>query len=134
MKRNMVNYHSHKYYSNSTIADSPASYEEYIARATELGQTVVTSVEHGFQGNYYKLYETIENHNKELQKRRNEGEDNVPKDIKFVFGAEVYWVKDRHTNDRSNCHMIILAKNDKGRKAINLMLSKANEDGFFGGN
>ena len=33
MNKKMVNYHSHKYYTNAmTIADSPASYEEYIDR------------------------------------------------------------------------------------------------------
>ena len=31
MNKKMANYHSHKYYTNAmTIADSPASYEEYI--------------------------------------------------------------------------------------------------------
>ena len=113
---NYVNYHSHKMFTNIIIADSPCNYEEYITRAKLLGQRVVTSVEHGFQGNYYLLHDLCKKN-----------------DMKFIFGAEAYWVKDRHERDKSNCHIIILAKNEKGRKAINLALSKANEDGYFNG-
>lgn len=51
--------------------------------------------------------------------------------IKFVFGYEAYWVKDRHTDDKSNCHMILLARNDSGRKALNKILSIANKDGYY---
>lgn len=131
--RNMENYHSHKYYTNAVYRDSPTSYERYIDRCIELGQTVITSVEHGYQGNYWLLNELIENKNAEFKKRREEGELNVPKDLIFVFGTEAYWVKDRHEKDRSNCHIVILAKNENGRKKINLALSKANEDGMFGG-
>lgn len=144
-KRNYVNYHSHKMEANVFIADSPVSYTDYIERAKELGQRVVTSVEHGYQGNYFKLNEEIQKENIELRKRRDKGEENVPQDLKFVFGTEAYWVKDRHpkivideetgkekkVNDGSNCHMVLLAKNDNGRKAINYVLSLANEDGIF---
>ena len=133
MNNNYVNYHSHKMFTNKIVADSPAYYEDYINRAIELGQTVITSVEHGYQGNYFQLNELIQTKNMEFKKRRDKGEINVPKDLKFVFGAEVYWVKDRHIKDKSNCHMIILAKTDNARKKINLMLSKANEDGVFNG-
>lgn len=130
---NYENYHSHKFFTNILIADSPANYEEYIKRVEELGQTVITSVEHGWQGNYYLLHDTIQKKNNEYAKRRKKGETNVPKDLKFIFGTEAYWVKDRHEKDKSNCHMIILAKTEKGRKAINLALSIANEDGCFNG-
>lgn len=126
------NYHSHKSWTNaSIIADSPLLYEDYINRAIELGQSVITSVEHGFQGNYWLLNEMILKKNMEFRQRRLKGEENVPRDLKFVFGTEAYWVKDRHEKDRSNCHMIILAKNENGRQAINYMLSIANEDGIF---
>lgn len=130
---NYVNYHSHKMFTNKIVADSPVYYEDYISRALELGQSVITSVEHGYQGNYFQLNELIQKKNIELQKRRDDGEKDVPRNLKFVFGTEAYWVKDRHEKDKSNCHMVILAKTEKGRKAINLMLSKANEDGVFNG-
>lgn len=130
---NYENYHSHKMFTNVLIADSPTKYEEYIDRVIELNQSVITSVEHGFQGNYWLLNELIENKNTEFQERRNKGEKDVPKDLKFVFGVEAYWVKDRHEKDKSNCHMVLLAKNENGRRKINLALSKANEDGMFNG-
>lgn len=129
----MQNYHSHKTYTNSIIADCPVLYSQYIDRALELRQRVITSVEHGYQGNYFELNELIRKKNIELQERRDKGEKDVPEDLMFIFGAEAYWVKDRHEHDKSNCHMIILAKNENGRKAINLMLSIANEDGMFNG-
>ena len=154
---NYVNYHSHKMFTNAIIPDSPAKYEDYIKRVIELNQSVITSVEHGFQGNYWLLNELIENTNIELQKRRDKGEKNVPRDLKFIFGTEAYWVKDRLKEypeidkktgnykidsktgkvklykDKANCHIIILAKNENARRKINLALSKANEDGFFNG-
>lgn len=132
-KRRFANFHSHKTYTNPVIADCPLDYNDYIKRAIELGQTVITSVEHGFQGNYWLLNELIRNKNIEFAKRRLKGESNVPEDLKFVFGAEAYWVKDRHQNDRSNCHIVILAKNENGRQEINYALSIANEDGMFDG-
>ena len=130
---NYENYHSHKMFTNVVVPDSPAKYDDYINRVIELGQTVITSVEHGFQGNYWLLNELIRNKNIEFKKRRRKGEINVPKDLHFIFGVEAYWVKDRHEKDKSNCHIIILAKNENGRKKINLALSKANEDGMFNG-
>jgi DNA polymerase III alpha subunit len=130
---NYSNYHSHKMFTNITIADSPCNYTEYINRAIELNQSVITSVEHGWQGNYFLLHDLVLNKNKELEKRRKDGEINVPRNLKFIYGTEAYWVKDRHEKDKSNCHIIILAKNEKARKAINLVLSIANEDGHFNG-
>lgn len=150
----MQNYHKHTSYSNVLVTDCTASYEEYVARAVELGQNVISSVEHGFQGNYYVPYELVEKHNAELEKRLDEGliteaEFNKKK-LKFVFGAEAYWVKDRlaerpkvnkktgqiilneFVKDRANCHIILLAKNEEGRRDINEVLSIANVDGFYG--
>ena len=80
----------------------------------ELGHKVLSSVEHGWQGYYFETYELAQKYG-----------------LKFVFGTEAYWVKDRHLPDNTNCHMIILAKTEKGRRAINAMLSTANEDGYY---
>ena len=40
-------------------------------------------------------------------------------------------IKDRLTDDRANCHMVLLAKNDKGRRAINKAISIANKTGYY---
>lgn len=71
-------------------------------------------MEHGFQGYYYETYELAKKY-----------------DLKFIFGAEAYWVRDRHEKDHTNCHIILLAKNENGRRAINRILSDASEDGYY---
>lgn len=110
----MQNYHRHTSYSNIYIADSAAVNEDYAKRAVELGHKVISSVEHGWQGYYFETFELAKKY-----------------DLKFIFGAEAYWVKDRHEKDRTNGHIILLAKNENGRKAINSILSTANEDGYY---
>lgn len=109
------NYHRHSTYTNPKIADSIVSNEDYAKRAVELGHGIISTMEHGWQGRY------IEGH--ELAKQYG---------LKFVFGAEAYWVKDRFEKDRSNCHIYIGARNEAGRRAINDALSEANITGFYG--
>lgn len=133
----MQNLHRHTSYSNVCIADSAATNEQYAKRAVELGHKVISSVEHGWQGYYYQCYELAQKYN-----------------LKFVFGAEAYWVKDRQKEyeeidpstgeplknkdgtikvhkDNSNCHILLLAKTETGRRAINKILSEANETGYY---
>lgn len=133
----MQNLHRHTSYSNVCIADSAATNEQYAKRAVELGHKVISSVEHGWQGYYYQCYELAQKYN-----------------LKFVFGAEAYWVKDRKKEyeeidpstgeplknkdgtikahkDNSNCHILLLAKTEIGRRAINKILSEANETGYY---
>lgn len=130
----MQNYHRHTSYSEG---DSAAMPEEYAKRAVELGHKVISSVEHGWQGYYHKAFELAKEYN-----------------LKFIFGTEAYWVKDRQkeyeeydketgevkknkdgairtSKDKSNNHIIILAKNENGRRAINRILSDANETGYY---
>lgn len=133
----MQNYHRHSSYSNPIIADSPVVNADYAKRAVELNHKVISSVEHGWQGNYFECYELAKKY-----------------DLKFIFGTEAYWVKDRMkdypvidketgkptfnkdgspklSKDRTNNHIILLAKTEKGRKAINRILSEANETGYY---
>lgn len=126
------NYHKHTSWSNISTPDSPSSIEDYINRLIELGHNVLSSVEHGWQGHYYKVWEAVQNKNVELKKRRENGEINVPEDLKFIFGTEAYWVKDRFEKDRTNGHIILLAKNEEGRREINDILSEANISGYYG--
>jgi DNA polymerase III alpha subunit len=94
--------------------DSAITIEAYAKRATELGHLSLSSVEHGWQGQYYDVYDMAKTYN-----------------LKFIFGTEAYWVQDRFENDRTNCHIILLAKNEAGRRAINTVLSDANIDGYY---
>ena len=110
----MQNLHRHTSYSNVCIADSAATNEQYAKRAVELGHKVISSVEHGWQGYYYQCYELAQKYN-----------------LKFVFGAEAYWVKDRFEKDSSNCHIVLLAKNDNGRKKINRAIYESFNSGYY---
>lgn len=109
------NYHRHTCFTNVRISDSAVQQEEYAKRAVELGHGILSSCEHGWQGNYY---ETIK-----LAKKYG---------LKPLISAEAYWVKDRNEKDRSNCHIFIGAKNENGRQALNDVLSEANLTGFYG--
>lgn len=109
------NYHRHSHITNTRIADSAVTNEAYARRAVELGHTILSSCEHGFQGRYN---ETI----------------NLAKEygLKPLVCAEAYWVKDRLEKDKSNCHIFIAAMNERGRRALNSVLSEANITGFYG--
>lgn len=116
-------YHKHTSLSNVYTKDSPLTHLDYWNELkTRYGDKpcAYTTVEHGWAGNYFKTYDDLEKFNKKNGTS-----------IKFVFGYEAYWVKDRHTDDKSNCHMILLARNDNGRKALNKILSIANKDGYY---
>lgn len=118
-----VNYHRHTSLSNRYMKDSPLLpidyWNELKARYGDKS-CIYTTVEHGWAGNYFKQYDDLEKFNKKNGTN-----------IRWVYGAEAYWVKDRHESDRSNCHIVLLARTDKGRKAINKILSIANKDGYY---
>lgn len=109
------NYHRHSFYSNPRISDSVASNEDYAKRAVELGHGIISTCEHGSTGRYIEGYELAEKY-----------------DLRFVFAVEAYWVKDRAEKDRTNCHIMLVAKNENGRQAINDIMSEAAITGFYG--
>lgn len=108
------NYHCHKDFSNPTIADSGESIENYAKRIHELNAKCLFSGEHGNQGNHFHVYTVAEKEH-----------------LKYRHSTEAYWVKDRHEKDRTNCHIILVAKNAEGRQDINYALSMANIDGYY---
>lgn len=118
-----VNYHKHTSLSNRYMKDSPLLpidyWNELKARYGDK-PCIYTTVEHGWAGNYFKQYDDLEKFNKKNGTN-----------IRWIYGAEAYWVKNRHESDRSNCHIVLLARTDKGRKAINKILSIANKDGYY---
>lgn len=71
-------------------------------------------MEHGWQGRYIEGFELAQQYG-----------------LKFVSGVEAYWVKDRFEKDRSNCHIYIGAKNERGRRAMNDVMAEANITGFY---
>ena len=108
------NYHRHSFYTNIRVPDSATYNEDYAKRAVELGHGIISSVEHGTQGRYIEAYEYAKKYN-----------------LKFLFGTEAYWVKDRKENDRTNAHICLLAATENGRQSINEILSEANISGYY---
>lgn len=109
------NYHKHTCESNYGLADSGETYDAYVEQIKAVKSQCLFSGEHGWQGDHIAVYDLAQNVG-----------------LKYRHSSEVYWVKDRHEPDRTNCHMVIVAKTAKGRKKLNYILSKANEDGFYG--
>lgn len=114
----MQNYHKHTYYSNvyAPFKDSHVSYEDYAKRAIELGHKILSCAEHGYQGNYLRVYEVAEKYG-----------------LKFVFGVEAYWVDDTEddTHMHPNAHICLYARNETGRREITSVLSYAQEHTFW---
>lgn len=123
--REVENYHKHTADSNVYTPDSTVTYIDYFNRALEVGSKCITTVEHGYCGNNFDTYLQLEKFNKKLIK-----EGKSP--LKFIFGGEFYWVKDRFEKDRTNSHIVLLARNENGRKKINGIMSQCNKDGFYG--
>lgn len=71
-------------------------------------------MEHGWQGRYIEGYELAEKYH-----------------LKFVMGAEAYWVKDRNEKDGTNAHIYLGARNENGRRCLNDVLAEANITGFY---
>lgn len=110
----LENYHCHKDFSNVSTADCAESIENYANRIHQFGTKCLFSGDHGSQGNQFYVYKVAENEK-----------------LKYIHSCEAYWVKDRKEKDRTNCHMVIAAKNAEGREDINYALSIANEDGYY---
>ena len=112
--RQFENYHVHSDETNIFFTDSPVKKRDYAVRAVELGHHTLSSCEHGFAGNFLNTYDIA-----------------CANGLKFVFAAELYWVKDRSEKDRTNCHIIVMARNESGRRQINRLISEANDTGFY---
>lgn len=124
-----VNYHHHTYYSNpATVADSALSPKEFVRKSLELGNPVVTTCEHGSSLSFFEYYGLLKYCLKD-----DDGiivEDFRDK-FKMIFATEAYFVIDNQTKDSTNAHIVLIAKNDKGRREINYVCSLAAEFGFY---
>jgi len=113
-KYEYCNQHKHSWYTNCRQQDVCTDPELYAIRAQEIGDRILSSCEHGFQGNIWQYYELAQKYG-----------------LKFLFAAEAYWVLDRFEKDSTNCHIFLAAKNEHGRQAITEALSDANEFSFY---
>lgn len=110
----MINYHRHSHYSNIILPDSVVTNEDYAKRAVELGHPILSSCEHGTSGAYRECYDLAKKY-----------------DLRWRYVAEAYFVKDRLSQDRTNAHMILAAKTEKGVYDLNEALSEANISGYY---
>lgn len=110
------NYHKHDTYGNPRSLDCVVKPIEYIQRAKELDgdKAIFFSTNHGYQGNIHECYTLCKENN-----------------VKLIVGVEAYYVSNRFEKDKSNYHIIIIAKNENGYKEINKIMSDANETGFY---
>lgn len=108
------NYHKHDHYGNPWMVDCVVKPEEYCKRAVELGHDSVFTVNHGVTGNIFEWIEMSKKYN-----------------LKMHYGTEAYFVKDRFAKDRSNKHILIIAKNNDGVMQLNDIMSEAHSTGFY---
>lgn len=106
--------HNHSMYS---IQDGFSTIEEYLSRASELGLKAIALTEHG------NLYSSPYIH---------KAKKDYP-DLKIIYGYEAYEAYDHTVKDPDNkyFHLLILAKNEKGRIAVNELITKGEFEGFY---
>ena len=114
------NYHKHDHKGNPWSVDVEVKEEAYCRRAVELGHTTAFTTNHGFTGD---IFEWMEQSNKY--------------GLQMCYGTEAYYVdsicaiKEDGSKDRSNRHIIIIAKNNAGAKQLILIMSHAHDEGFY---
>lgn len=110
------NYHKHSMYSNIKSLDVVCKPIEYINRAKILDgdKAIYFSVEHGYQSNVYEAHSLC-----------------IENNVKLIVGTEAYYVPNRFEKDKSNYHLIIIAKNKEGYYELNEILSESNLTGIY---
>lgn len=108
------NYHKHTKYSSAISPDTHIDMESYFKRAKELGHDKYFTTEHGFGGS---IFEALDLQNKY--------------GVKVICAMEIYVVLDNKEKNSTNSHMILIAKNNKARRQMNLFNSLANEIGYY---
>ena len=106
--------HNHSMYS---LLDGYATPKEYMERAKEIGLKAFAISEHGSEYSWCYF-------------------DKIKKDypdIKMIYGVEFYECFNTEIKDKESkyFHLVVLAKNEEGRKAINKLVTKSNLEGFY---
>ena len=106
--------HCHSYFS---ILDAYSSPKDNLKRASDIGLKALAITEHG-ELTSHPYYAELK--------------DKYP-NVKQIFGIEAYECDDREIKDPNNkyYHLIILARNEDGRKAINRLSTLGHLHGFY---
>lgn len=109
------NYHKHDMMSSIFgMPDSATSQEEYIKRCVALGHTNYFTTNHGSMGDIFEARTLCDQYG-----------------IRCLAGIEGYIVPNAYEKDKSNYHIIIIPITDQARKMLNVVLSRANMEGFY---
>ena len=153
-EKNMVmeNYHKHTTWSDLVQIDSATNMIDFIRHSEKMGGQCYFSGEHGYQGEWVYAYDVCKN--TETEKFR-EG-NTIERPIKFRYSTEAYWVKDRikevpeidkdtgeykrdkktgeikKSRDRTNCHIVLVARTYQAMRKLNYIISEAHSSGFYG--
>jgi DNA polymerase-3 subunit alpha len=106
-----ITYHLH---SDDSLLDSATSYIDYINKAVELGQPAIAFTEHG------NIYHWV---------RKKIACDKAG--IKYIHGVEAYLTETLNQQIADNYHVVLLAKNERGVKEINTLVSISNRPDHF---
>ena len=110
--KKFVHLHVHSQYS---ILDGAASIDGLVSKAAKDGMTALALTDHGYMHGIKDFHQTC---NK--------------KGIKPILGCEAYIVNDLEIEkDKTNHHIILLAKNLQGYKNLLKLISIANLKGFY---
>lgn len=108
------NYHKHDNVSNIFTPDTHIHTMDYINRIKELGYGCYFTTNHGTGGD---IFESLT-----LCKQNG---------IRCIYGVEGYIVENPLEKDKRNYHIIIIPKNNIARKKVNMILSRANIEGYY---
>ena len=108
------NYHKHDNVSNIFTPDTHIHTMDYINRIKELGYGCYFTTNHGTGGD---IFESLT-----LCKQNG---------IRCIYGVEGYIVENPLEKDKRNYHIIIIPKDNVARKKVNLILSRANIEGYY---
>ena len=114
--KEFINLHNHTDLGGAEVAaqDSVVKIEDLVKRAKELGQKAVAVTDHGSISAWVKFATACEKYN-----------------IKPIFGVEMYEAPEEEEKAKYY-HSVFLAKNEKGRKAIQRLVTEAYKDCYYG--
>lgn len=111
-----ISLHNHDEFS---LLDGFSHPYEYLDKALELNMKSFAITNHGNQMSwiYYAMLQKQEKY----------------KNIKIIYGVEAYECFDMNVRDKNSkyFHLVLLAKNENGRKAMNRIVTESNFRGFY---
>lgn len=114
MIKEYENYHKHDSISNIFTPDTHIKTIDYINRIKKLGYGCYYTTNHGSGGDVFESLTLCRQNN-----------------IRCLYGIEGYIVKNPLEKDKRNYHIVIIPVDNVARKKVNLIVSKANIEGFY---